>query len=171
VSLKRIFLIALIAGTADYVSPAETVTAEQLVTSVLQRFSHSSELAPTETAVKLMFPVSERQRLIRIEQPRGHDLRWTSRDERCFVIFAIDGDHASSTWGKCVTNSKRRRDSTLTGWEQALPPLEATELPSRSKTLIQTFVRGTDTAVDLSMEPQGKKWVVGFGLRSGVPRH
>lgn len=167
-SLKGTFLIALITGAA-YVSRGAAMTAEQVVTSVLQRLSHSPQFPPTETAVKLLFSASERRRLIRVDQPRGHDLRWNSRDRRCFVTFAIDQDHMSSAWGKCVANSERRSNATLTGWQQALPSLEAAELPSRARTSIHTFIRDTDTAVDFSMEPQTRGWLVGFGLRSGVP--
>jgi hypothetical protein len=164
-----LFLACGVAMTAC-ATAAPNARPEEVVTLVLRELAKPSVLPPLESNIRSLFRSIESGGLEVITQPQGHDLKWTSANERCFVVFAIDDQWASSIWGSCLQVSEAAAITQLQSWVDALPPLDSTSLPSSANNFTRTHVRGSDTAIDLSMQRSSdRKWLIGFGIRTGVP--
>lgn len=139
------------------------------VVSTLLRNLVASEYPVKEAHIVGLLPVGERSYVERVEQESGHDLRWTSADKTCYVTFMIEDARAGHVWGRCSFATLVEAKEALSRWVAALPPLENDHMPSGKEPFVHTFLRGRSVAVDLSIQQDNDRWLVGFGLRSGVP--
>jgi hypothetical protein len=140
-----------------------------VVGTVLRKLA-TSEYPVREAAIVSLLPDNERANLDRVEQGNEHDLPWTSADKSCYVTFMVEHARAGHVWGRCSLATLVEAKEVLSRWVAALPALDDDRVPSANEPFIHTFLRGRSVAVDLSMKQDDDRWLVGFGLRSGVPR-
>lgn len=156
---------------SDFVisSSANNAVPGDVVERLLLEIQQPGKFPIKEAEAARLLPTSEQVSVNRIEQGVDHDLQWISRDGSCYVTFMVEDQVVSHIWGRCsLTNGDAAR-RLVRQWMRALPS-EEQRFPTDNEPFVHSFTRAnSDIAVDFSLEREGKGWLVGFGLRSGVP--
>jgi hypothetical protein len=74
-------------------------------------------------------------------------------------------------WGRCAAETSDDAVRIVKDWTASLSPSVIDRLPSSTDPFVHVFIGAhKDVALDLSMQGDQNRYLVGFGIRSGVPQ-